>query len=147
MAQAMKEWFLPNGGLRMRFSLLTAICISSLLLSSPSRADDAHNVNFAKRVFLEKMGEGRFDETREIYGPGFVAHGANASFDLEQDNASGREWRQAFPDLTVSIERTVASNDMVAVHWRAKGTNTVAGAGMAGRGAKGDGQGMTFFRL
>jgi steroid delta-isomerase-like uncharacterized protein len=131
----------------MRLPVLAAIAVVLLLAHMPSEADDAHNLKVAERVFLEKMGQGRFDETTGIYGPGFVAHGSSGSYTLEEDNESGRAWRRAFPDLSVSIERTVASNDMIAVHWRAKGTNTAVAAGMPGRGDKADVQGMTFFRF
>jgi steroid delta-isomerase-like uncharacterized protein len=101
----------------------------------------------AKRVFLEKMAAGRFDKLDEIYGPGFVAHGAQADYTLEQDNESGKEWRKAAPDLQVSVKRTVADADFVAVHWNAKGTNSVAAAGLPGKGGKVDIDGMTFFRF
>ena len=51
-----------------------ALLISALLISGVIRADDAANTHTAKRVLLEKMGEGRFDKLDEIYGAGFVAH-------------------------------------------------------------------------
>lgn len=105
------------------------------------------NVVTAKRVFLEKMGAGRFDKLDEIYGDGFVAHGTSADFTLEQDNASGKEWRKACPDLRVTVKRTAGDADMVAVHWNAKCTNTVAAAGLPGKGGKADVDGMTFFRF
>lgn len=127
---------------------LISLLVLFPLVSAPVwSADEAHNVAYAKRVFVEKMGQGRFDETMEIYAPGFAAHGANDSYTLAQDNESGREWRRAFPDLAVTVERTVAEGEMVAVHWRAKGTNTAAAGGMPGKGAKVDVQGMTFFRF
>lgn len=110
-------------------------------------ADEQKNVATAKRVFLEKMGEGRFDKLDEIYAPGFVAHGPGKDYTLEEDNASGRQWRTACPDLRVTVLRTVADDDMVAVHWNAKCTNTVAAAGLPGQGGKADVDGMTFFRF
>ena len=45
------------------------------------------------------------------------------------------------------VEHTAASDDLVAVHWRATGTNTVAAAGLPGKGAAANVQGMTFFRF
>jgi steroid delta-isomerase-like uncharacterized protein len=110
-------------------------------------ADERKNVATAKRVFLEKMGEGRFDKLDEIYAPGFVAHGPIKDYTLDEDNASGKEWRKACPDLQVAVLRTVAQDDMVAVHWNAKCTNTVAAAGLPGEGGKADVDGMTFFRF
>ena len=51
------------------------------------------------------------------------------------------------PDLKVTVERTVAGKDLVAVHWKAVGTNTVVAGGMPGNGARIGIEGMTFFRF
>jgi hypothetical protein len=53
----------------------TAI-LMTMLVSGSAAADEAANVTTAKRVFLEKMGQGRFDRLDEIYGPGFVGAAA-----------------------------------------------------------------------
>jgi steroid delta-isomerase-like uncharacterized protein len=124
----------------------TAI-LMTMLVSGSAAADEAANVTTAKRVFLEKMGQGRFDRLDEIYGPGFVAHGPARDYTLDEDNESGRQWRAAFPDLEVEVLRTVADKDFVAVHWRGSGTNTVAAGGMPGKGARASIEGMTFFRF
>jgi steroid delta-isomerase-like uncharacterized protein len=120
---------------------------AALSMSAPAVAGPAENAETGKRVFLEKMGQGRFDRLDEIYGPGFVAHGADRDYTLDEDNASGREWRRAFPDLKVEVLRTVADGDLVAVHWRGSGTNSVAAAGLPGLGGKAAMDGMTFFRF
>lgn len=123
--------------------ILIALCVGN----GSAAADELQNVRTAKRVLLEKMGEGRFDKLDEIYGEGFVAHGATSDYTLEQDNESGKEWRKACPDLKVAVKQTVADADKVAVHWNAKCTNTVAAAGLPGKGGKADMDGMTFFRF
>ena len=123
--------------------LLIALCCSS----GVAAGDEPKDVTTAKRVFLEKMGAGRFDKLDEIYGAGFVAHGSSGDYTLDEDNASGKEWRKACPDLKVAVMRTVADANMVAVHWNAKCTNTVAAAGLPGLGGKADMDGMTFFRF
>jgi steroid delta-isomerase-like uncharacterized protein len=132
----------------MRFTsivLLTCtLCVSVFQVAGAGAAD---NVRTAKRVFLENMAQGRFERLDEIYGPNFVAHGASANYTLEQDNASTKAWRAAMPDLKVTVERTVADRDLVAVHWRAVGTNTVAEGGMPGKGDRVGIEGMTFFRF
>jgi steroid delta-isomerase-like uncharacterized protein len=117
------------------------------LMATPAIAGPAENAATGKRVFLEKMGQGQFDRLDEIYGPGFVAHGTDKDYSLEEDNASGREWRRAFPDLKVEVLRTVADSDLVAIHWRGGGTNSVAAAGLPGLGGKAVVDGMTFFRF
>ena len=121
--------------------------VALLLIAAPAAAGPSENAETGKRVFLEKMGQGRFDRLSEIYGPGFVAHGADRDYSLDEDNASGREWRRAFPDLKVEVLRTAAEGNLVAVHWRAGGTNSVAAAGLPGLGAKANVDGMTFFRF
>lgn len=131
----------------MHRTVIAFAAIAGLFASLASHADPAANTATAKRVFLEKMGEGRFDKLDEIYGPGFVAHGASRDYTLEEDNESGKTWRTAFPDLQVRIERTVAEGDLVAVHWSATGTNTVAAGGMPGKGKRARMEGMTFFRF
>src|SRR6266404_2322099 len=102
----------------------------SVSLCPGAGADTPDNVRVAKRVFLESVAEGRFDRLDEIYGPNFVAHGASADYTLEQDSAATKSWRAAMPDLKVTVERTVAGNDLVAVHCKVIGTNTVAAGGM-----------------
>lgn len=123
--------------------LLVVLCSCSAIAAG----DERRNALTAERVFLEKMGAGRFDKLDEIYGEGFVAHGPTRDYTLEEDNASGKEWRKACPDLQVSVRQTVADGDKVAVHWNAKCTNTVAAAGLPGKGGRANVDGMTFFRF
>jgi steroid delta-isomerase-like uncharacterized protein len=124
--------------------LTMALCVS---ICACGRADIPDNVRTAKRVFLESMAEGRFDRLDEIYGPNFVAHGASADYTLERDSAATKSWRAAMPDLKVTVERTVADKDLVAVHWKVRGTNTVVAGGMPGNGARIGIEGMSFFRF
>ncbi len=131
----------------MRWQAVALVAVAILGTGGVARGDDEANTRTAMRVFVEKMGEGRFDRLDEIYAPGFVAHSPSADYTLEEDNESGKLWRQAFPDLKVKVERTVANDDLVAVHWSATGTNSVAAAGMPGEGAAASVQGMTFFRF
>ncbi len=116
----------------MRFKVIAVLFAAAASLASNVQATPAEDVLTAKRVLLEKMGQGRFDRLDEIYAPGFVAHSATADYTLDEDNESGKEWRAAFPDLQVEVMRTAASENLVAVHWRGTGTNTVARAGLPG---------------
>ena len=105
------------------------------------------NTQTARRVLLEKMGQGRFEISDEIYAPEFVAHGFGSDYSLAQDNASGKQIRGAFPDLKVAVLRTIAERDLVAVHWRSYGTNTIKLGPFPGAGKQVTIDGMTFFRL
>jgi steroid delta-isomerase-like uncharacterized protein len=131
--------------MRIAVSLLMLLSVWAASQSAHAGADD--NVRSARRVFLEGMAAGNFAGTAELYSPDFVAHGASARYTLEQDLAATRSWRAAMPDLKVSVERTVADRDMVAVHWQVIGTNTVAAGGMPGNGDRIGIEGMTFFRF
>jgi steroid delta-isomerase-like uncharacterized protein len=131
----------------MRFVPVLFTIAFSISLCPAAHAGTSDNVRIAKRVFLETMAQGRFDRLDEIYGPNFVAHGASFSYGLEQDTAATRSWRTAMPDLSVTVERTVADKDLVAVHWKAMGTNSVAAGGMPGKGDRVGVEGMTFFRF
>jgi len=110
-------------------------------------ASRTSNQQIAAHVFLVKMGKGDFSGLERIYAPGFVVHSGGKSFTLEQDNESGKALRAAAPDVKVRVERMAGENELVAVHWRATGTNTVASAGMPGNGKPFDVEGMTFFRF
>lgn len=131
------------------FSARILAMLSAMLIiwCADASAGTADNVRTAKRVFIETMAEGRVDGLHKIYGPNFVAHGASADYSLEQDFAATASWRAAMPDLKVTVERTVAARDLVAVHWRVVGTNTVAAGGMPGKGDRVGIEGMTFFRF
>ena len=113
----------------------------------PASAGGAENVQLARRVLLECLAQGRCEPLEGLYAAGFIAHGASANYSLEQDMAATRSWHAAMPDLAVSIARTVADKDMVAVHWKAVGINTVAAGGLPGNGERMGIEGMTMFRF
>ncbi len=129
--------------------LLAIVLASCIICSSQSSAEGnpAPNTATAKRVLLEKMGQGRFEISDEIYDPGFVAHGFGRDYSLAEDNASGQQIRTAFPDLKVSVLRTVEEGDHVAVHWQSEGTNSVKSGPFPGTGRRLVVDGMTFFRF
>jgi steroid delta-isomerase-like uncharacterized protein len=114
--------------------------------AAPALAETA-NQRTAAHVFLAKMGKGDFSGLDRIYAPRIAVHSGGKSFTLEQDNESGKALRAAAPDMKVSVERMAGDGDLVAVHWRATGTNSAASAGMPGNGKPFDVEGMTFFRF
>ena len=126
-----------------------AALFPALLLALPAAAmaGPAENKAVASRVILEKMGQGRFDIQPEIYGPGFVAHGFGRDYTLAEDEASGKQLRTAFPDLSVKLDQIIAEGDLVSLHWSALGTNTVATGPFPGTGKTVAVDGMSFFRF
>lgn len=131
----------------MRMMVMALAAMAMTVGSTPAQGDMSVDKKTAARVLLEKMGRGDFSRLDEIYGPGFVAHSGGKSFTLAEDNESGKAIRTAAPDLEVFVDRLIGEGDLVTVHWRARGTNTVAAAGMPGNGKKLDVEGMTIFRF
>src|SRR3984885_6464409 len=119
----------------MRVATLLMIVLA-VAPCAPAPAGTADNVRTARRYFLENMAGGRFEHTDAMFAPDFIAHGASANYTLPQDLESTSSWRIAMPDLKVTVERTVADKDMVAVHWRASGVNTVALGELPGKGGR-----------
>lgn len=143
----MSSPFLQTKGIDMRKLFMLVLLCGVFAVPFSTLAGAAQDTATAKRVLLEKMGQGRFEISDEIYGPGFVAHGFGRDYTLEEDNASGRALRAAFPDLKVWVDRTVAAGGMVAVHWRSSGTNSAKVGFFPGTGKAVAIDGMTFFRF
>lgn len=106
------------------------------------------NKAVARSLFELVLSKGDWDGYRRIHTAEFRAHATGSpSGSLEEDLASAKEWRSAFPDLAVRVERVVAEGDLVAVHWIARGTNTGAGNGLPATGKSIEAGGITIFRM
>jgi hypothetical protein len=81
------------------------------------------------------LGRGRIAENEHLYAPTFVAHAGARNATRAEDRAATEGWRQAFPNLEVRVLQMVAENDLVAVHFTARGTNTGSGNGLPATGA------------
>ena len=104
----------------------------------------ALNKSITRRVYEEGLNQGRFEVP---YTHDFVGHGGRRTFTHADGMAEARGWREAFPDLNITIEKQLAENDLVAVHWTARGTNTGAGNGIPATGRAVEITGTTLFRL
>jgi steroid delta-isomerase-like uncharacterized protein len=93
------------------------------------------------------LSQGRFDVSLAIHTPDFVAHAGARSAGLEEDLQFSRGWRQAFPDLVVSVNQMVGEGDRIVVFWTARGTNTGAGNGLPATGKSIEATGITIFRF
>jgi steroid delta-isomerase-like uncharacterized protein len=102
------------------------------------------NKAVTRRVYEEGLRQGRFEVP---YTPDFVGHGGAATFTHDQGMAEAKGWRDAFPDLDITVEKQVAERDLVAVHWTARGTNTGAGNGLPATGRAVEITGTTLFRM
>ncbi len=102
------------------------------------------NRSITRRVYEEGLNQGRFEVP---YSADFVGHGGRRTFTHADGMAEAKGWREAFPDLKITVDKQVAEGDLVAVHWTARGTNTGAGNGIPATGRAVEITGTTLFRL
>jgi steroid delta-isomerase-like uncharacterized protein len=119
------------------------------LLAVPAFAGEVEEKNkaVARTVLEEVLGKGKIDENEAIYSPDFVTHGAARDFNRTEDRESTKGWRQAFPDLRITIDKIVAEGDLVAVRFFGEGTNTGAANGLPATGKHIRIAGMTILRI
>ena len=135
-------------GIKMHHAVLSCgLLLAVWSASAASPGDVQRNKAVARRLFEEALSEGRWDVFLEIHTGDFVAHGRTRTATLAQDLASAKEWRQAFPDGTCTVDQLVAEGDMVAANWMCHGTNTGVGQGLPATGKKIAAGGMTIFRI
>jgi len=81
-----------------------------LCTAIPTFAADvaATNREIAGRVFDEIFNQGKFEVAKEIYAEGFVNHGVTRDFGLKEDQDAARGWKQAFPDLRMTVVMPIA---------------------------------------
>ena len=99
-------------------------------------AELERNKAVVRRTFEELLNRGRFDEVKELYAPNLVYHASNG------EELHGRErirelvtlYRQAFPDITATVEDLIAEGDRVVVRFTARGTHTGEAHGVARTG-------------
>jgi steroid delta-isomerase-like uncharacterized protein len=138
---------------------LTAWSLLALVLTgglaTPSGSKDAASTASLERdkatarsLFEVVLSTGDWDGYRRIHALDFRAHATGSpSGSLEEDLASAKEWRGAFPNLAVRVERVVAEGALVAVQWIARGTNTGVGNGLPATGRSIEAGGITIFRM
>lgn len=102
------------------------------------------NKSLTRRVYEEGLNQGKFEVP---YAADFIGHGGAATFNHAQGMAEARGWREAFPDLNITVDQQVAEHDLVAVRWTARGTNTGTGNGLPATGRAVQINGTTLFRL
>jgi steroid delta-isomerase-like uncharacterized protein len=119
------------------------------VVSLPANASDvsAANTAIARKVFSEILTKGRFELAKDLYSPTFINHGLHSSVGLAEDQAMAQGWKAAFPDLVISVDRTIAEGDYVSVIWTARGKNTGKGNGLPGNGRSIEVRGITVWRI
>ena len=81
----------------------------------------------ARRVLKEVFsGQGDLEVADELFAPNFVGHDPASPEDIrgpEGVKQFAGMYRNAFPDVQMSVEYQVAKGDMVVTHWIASGTH------------------------
>ncbi|HXY04532.1 MAG TPA: ester cyclase [Terriglobales bacterium] len=125
--------------------IFCAVCVPVALAGR--KTEQVRNTAVARSFFEDVLDQGRFDKYAESHATNFVGHGSTRDFSLAEDMALAKEERKALPDMHIVVNQTVAERDMVAVYWRASGTNTQEGMGFPATGKKISVPGMTLFRF
>ncbi len=79
-----------------------------------------------REVWQASWGHGDVDALDDLLDPGYRRHTASGGTPQSRDafKASILSTREAFPDLTTTIEEMVEEGDRIAIRWRSTGTHT-----------------------
>lgn len=131
-------------------AVASIVVLSGGILSGADASDSVHagpielNKSITRRVYEEGLNQGRFEVP---YSADFIGHGGRSTFTHANGMAEARGWREAFPDLKVTVDKQVAEQDLVAVRWTARGSNTGTGNGIPATGRAVQVSGTTMFRV
>jgi steroid delta-isomerase-like uncharacterized protein len=104
-----------------------------------------------ERLLIEEVwNQGNFEVVDEVVASDYIGHSSEPAFETygpagyKQYYASLRE---AFPDLTVTVEDQIAEGDKVVTRWTARGTHQGIFQGIAPTGKQGTITGITIDRV
>lgn len=106
------------------------------------------NVSLAQRWFEEVWNQRRIDTIDELLTDESVNHSESGSLKGRQEfkERAYSVFVDAFPDLQLTVEGTVADADQVVVRWVGKGTHLGDSLGFPATGRKVSFKGMTWIR-
>lgn len=110
----------------------------------------ADNKGITRRFFEEAFNSGNLDVVDELVAPEFVNHDAalpEPTVGIAGVKASIIGYRDAFPDLRITIEQQVAEGEFVTTRWTGRGTHQGDLMGMAATGKQGTVTGITIDRI
>lgn len=103
-----------------------------------------------RRFLEEAFNSGNLDVVDELVAPEFVNHDAalpEPGVGIEAAKASITGYREAFPDLRLTIEQQLAEGEYVTTRWSARGTHQGSLMGMAPTGKQATVTGITIDRI
>lgn len=84
------------------------------------------NKKIARQLLTETFAEGRLETVDELVSTGYVGYDAampEPILGTEGLKNAARGYREAFPDLKMTIEDEIAENDRVSTRWVARGSH------------------------
>jgi steroid delta-isomerase-like uncharacterized protein len=108
------------------------------------------NKALVRRQEEELFSGGNLDMADEIYAPDYVGHDPSNPEDvrgLQAAKQAASDYRQAFPDLRVTVEDLIAEGDRVAARLRFRGTHLGEMDGIAPTGKRVDCTGIVVSRI
>jgi steroid delta-isomerase-like uncharacterized protein len=104
----------------------------------------------SRRFLEEAFNSGKLDVVDELVAPEFVNHDAalpEPTVGIEAAKASINGYREAFPDLRLTVEQQLAEGELVTTRWSARGTHQGELMGMAATGKQAIVTGITIDRI
>jgi steroid delta-isomerase-like uncharacterized protein len=108
------------------------------------------NKAIVRREVEEIFSRGNLDAADEIYAPDYVGHEPTTPEDirgLEGAKQYAAVYREAFPDLQVTVEDQIAEGDRVATRFTARGTHQGELEGIAPTGNRVEITGIVISRV
>ncbi len=110
------------------------------------------NKDLVRRVYEDGWGRGRLDVFAEAFAPTHVLHwhdvpAGDQARTVEELQAIVRAYRDAFPDLRVTVDHIVGEGDLVAAQVTFAGTHTGEYEGFAPTGKKSSFTDLQMIRL
>lgn len=130
-----------------RKAVLVIAGIAALAVPAYAGEVEERNKAVARVVYEEILGRGKMEEYEAVYSPDFVNHDLAGDIGREENRRSTEGWREAFPDLRITIDKILAEGDLVTVRFIGEGTNTATGNGLPATGKSIRIAGMTIFRI
>lgn len=117
---------------------------------TPAQGDDStrENVDLVSRIWVEIWNQGALPVSDEVFAPDYIGHlplmDVNGPDEFKQLVST---YRNAYPDVHVSVEDVFATGDRVAVRWVSRGTHLGDIMGIPASGNKIEIMGLSLFRI
>jgi steroid delta-isomerase-like uncharacterized protein len=110
----------------------------------------AENKTLARRYFQEVLSKGKLDLVDELAAPDLIGH--PSGFEEQIRGPEGMKefvarLREAFPDLTMTVEDQLAEGNTVVTRWTARATHDGEFVGIDPTGRTGTVTGITIQRI